>query len=303
MKLSVKIGNIEFRNPVTVASGTFGYVKKYYDNAQIQRLGAITLKTITLKAREGNPSPRVAETSFGMLNAIGIENQGIDHFLENKLSQCIHLKTKIIASIMGYEDEEWMVMAKKIHTAKKINAVELNLSCPNLNKKRLIAQDAKETYRVIQLIKKFCQKPVIAKLSPNVTDITVIAKAAEEAGADAVSLVNTFAAMAIDINTQKPILGNITGGLSGPAIKPIALKMVYDVYRAVRLPIIAMGGIMKPEDALEFIIAGATMVSVGTASFLEPRLPLEVLSGIKAYMQKKKIKNINELIGSIKVCL
>lgn len=301
MKLSVKIGKVEFCNPVTVASGTFGYIKEYFDSIQIQKIGAVTLKTVTLKSREGNPSPRVAETYLGMLNAIGIENQGIDHFLKNKLPECVHLRTKIIASIMGYSNEEWIAMAEKLNTAKKISAVELNLSCPNLRKKKLIAQDAKETYRIIQTVKKFCNKPVIAKLSPNVTDITQIAKAAEDAGADAVSLVNTFAAMAIDINSQKPVLGNVTGGLSGPAIKPIALKMVYDVYRTVRIPIIAMGGIMKIDDAIEFIIAGATMVSIGTASFVEPRLALDVLSGIKKYMRKKKMKSMNEFIGSIKV--
>jgi len=301
MKLNVKIGKIQFKNPVTVASGTFGYIEKYCNPVKISQLGAVVPKTVTLHQREGNPSPRIVETPSGMINAIGIENQGIDFFLKEKLPQLVKFKIPVILSISANTDKEFIALAKKASNAKGICALELNLSCPNLKKKQLVAQDAKATYRVIKAVKKVYKNPVIAKLTPNVTSIVEIAKAAKSAGADAISLVNTFAAMAVDIKKREPILGNITGGLSGPAIKPIALKMVYDVYREVKIPIIAMGGIMTSDDALEFLIAGATMVAVGTASFVNPNAPIEILSGIKKYMQQNKINDIKQLIGSIKV--
>ena len=301
MKLNVKIGKLQFKNPVTVASGTFGFIEKYCSASKISQLGAIVPKTVTLHAKEGNLSPRVVETPSGMINAIGIENQGIDSFLSEKLPKLVKLKVPIILSISANTDKELISLAKKVNAEKGICAIELNLSCPNLRKKQLVAQDAKATYRVVKAIKKVYKKPIIAKLTPNVTNIVEIAKAAKNAGADVVSLVNTFAAMAVDIKKRKPVLGNITGGLSGPAIKPIALKMVYDVYREVKLPIIAMGGIMSAEDALEFLIAGASMVAVGTASFVNPNAPIEILSGIKKYLKQNKIKDIKKLIGSIKI--
>ncbi len=297
--LSIKIGNVTFQNPVTVASGTFGYLEEYYKLSDVKKLGCIVPKTITLNAKEGNPAPRIVETSSGMINAIGIENLGADYFLREKLPKLLKLKVPIVVSISAVSNKEFVMLAKKLDSVKSIKAIELNLSCPNLKNKKLIAQDVAATRQVVRLVKKAIHKPVIVKLTPNVTDISEIAKAAEQSGADAVSLVNTFMATAIDIHKKEFILGNKVGGLSGPAIKPIALKMVYDVAKKVKIPIIAMGGIATAQDALEFIIAGASMVAVGTASFIDPNAPLDVLKGIASYMKKNKIKSIKQLIGSI----
>jgi dihydroorotate dehydrogenase (NAD+) catalytic subunit len=288
---------------VTVASGTFGHAEKYYDLEEVKKLGAIVPKTVTLHARQGNQPPRIVETASGMLNAIGIENPGADGFVEGKLPAFRKIGAPLIISILGHTDEEFLILTKKFNNAKGVSALELNLSCPNLKYKTLVAQDPKATHRVVKAVKKISRVPVIAKLSPDVADIAEIASAAEEAGADAVSLINTFVAMAIDIKTRTSILGNFTGGLSGPAIKPIALSMVHKVYKKVKIPVVGMGGIMTAEDALEFIIAGATMVAVGTANFINPRAPLEVLEGIKTYMKENKIKDIRELIGSLKESL
>lgn len=300
MKLNVKIGNVECKNPVTIASGTFGYVQKYAKPSDIKQLGAFIPKTITLKGHSGNPSPRIVETASGMLNAIGLENDGLEYFLENKLPELASLKIPLIVSISAQNKDEFLVLARALDAQEAISAIELNLSCPNLANKRLVAQDAAATGELVRQVKGSVTKPVIAKLSPNVTDIAEIALCAQDAGADAVSLVNTFMAMAVDIKRRKPVLGNITGGLSGPAIKPIALKMVYDVRRRVKVPIIAMGGIMTGEDALEFLITGATMVAVGTANLIDPQAPLKVLEGIKKYMKDNKIEDIHQLIGSLK---
>ncbi|MDP8212845.1 MAG: dihydroorotate dehydrogenase [Candidatus Zapsychrus exili] len=300
MNLKVKIGKLKFSNPVTVASGTFSYMKEYSSIAEIKKLGAVVAKTITLNAREGNPSPRIVETAAGMVNAIGIENRGADYFIETKLPELKKLGVPLVVSVSAKEDKELISLVKKLNKAKGIAAIELNLSCPNLKHKTLVAQDKYATYRVIKAVKKATKLPIIAKLSPNVTDIVLIAKSAERAGADALSLVNTFSAMVIDIDKRKSKIGNFTGGLSGPAIKPIAVKMVYDVAQTVKIPIIAMGGIMNADDALEFIIAGASMVAVGTANFVNPSAPKEILAGIKSYMKKNKIRDIKKLIGSIK---
>ncbi len=300
MNLSVQIGALKLKNPVTVASGTFGHAEKYYDLEEVKKLGALVPKTVTLHKREGNAPPRILETPSGMLNAIGIENPGADEFLRIKLPPLRTIGIPLIISILGHTDEEFIELTKKFHGEKGVNALELNLSCPNLKHKVLVAQDAQATFRVVSLVKKISSVPVIAKLSPNVTDITEIAKAAESAGADAVSLVNTFTAMAIDIRKRKSILGNFTGGLSGPAIKPIALSMVCQVAKAVKIPIVGMGGIMSAQDALEFLIAGASVVAVGTANFINPRAPLDVLEGIQNYMKENKIKDIKEIIGSLK---
>ncbi|MCX5680853.1 MAG: dihydroorotate dehydrogenase [Candidatus Omnitrophica bacterium] len=300
MNLTVNIGNVKFQNPVTIASGTFGYIKKYAKVSDIKKLGAFIPKTITLNANIGNPSPRIVETPCGMLNAIGIENEGLEYFLRSKLPELEKLSVPLIVSISGFSTEEFISLAKALTVVPSVSAIELNLSCPNLKNKKLVAQDASATADLVSRVKRVVAKPIIAKLSPNVTDISEIALAAQDAGADAVSLVNTFMAMAVDIKTKKPVLGNITGGLSGPAIKPIALKMVYDVKKRVRIPIIAMGGIMTSDDALEFLITGATMVAVGTANFINPKAPLEILEGIKKYMKENKISNIREIIGSLK---
>jgi len=301
MDLSVKIGNVIFQNPVTVASGTFGMDEDMWDIKSLRKLGAFVPKTITLHAQEGNPPPRIHETKAGMLNAIGIENAGVDDFIKAKLPQCKKIGIPIIVSITGKDDEEFETLALRLHQQKGVAAIELNLSCPNLGQETLIAQDSEATKRVVARVKAISSVPVIAKLSPNVTDIAGIARDAESAGADALSLINTFSAMAIDIEKQKPVLGNVTGGLSGPAIKPIALYMVYRAAQKVNIPIIAMGGIFTAEDAVEFLMAGASMVAVGTANFIDPQTSLEVLRGIKDFMKRKKIENIEKLKGSLKV--
>ena len=299
MNLSVKIANTIFKNPVTVASGTFAHAEKYYNLEEVKKLGAIVPKTVTLYPQEGNPPVRIVETPSGMLNAIGIENPGADGFIKNKLPLFQKIGPPLIISILGHTDEEFKILAEKFTQAGNIAALELNLSCPNLGHKVLVAQDPEATYRVVSLVKKIAKVPVLAKLSPDVTDIRLMAKAAEQAGADGISLINTFTAMVIDVKTRRSKLGNFTGGLSGPAIRPIAVRIVYQVAQTVKIPIVAMGGIMTADDALQFIIAGATMVAVGTANFINPRAPLDVLAGIEDYMRKNKINDIAQLRGSL----
>lgn len=299
MNLTVKIGSAVFPNPVTVASGTFGHAKKYYDLQEVQQLGALIPKTVTLLPQEGNPPPRIAETAAGMLNAIGIENPGVDVFIEKDLPVLKKIPVPLIVSVLGHSEEQFLKITEKLNAAGGISALELNLSCPNLQKKILVAQDAGATSSLVRKVKKISRYPVIAKLSPNVTDITVIAVSAEDAGADGVSLINTLTGMLINTRTRRPVLGNVTGGLSGPAIKPVALNMVYQAAKKVKIPVIAMGGIMTADDALQFIMAGASMTAVGTGNFVNPRAPLDVLQGIKVYMKKHKIKDIVQLRGSL----
>jgi len=300
MNISVKIGKLKLDNPVTIASGTFAHAEKYYSLEEVKKLGSLVPKTVTLKPLEGNPPQRIHETPAGMINAIGIENPGVDKFIENKLPALLKIGIPIIVSILGHSDKEFKILTEKFHSLNGVKALELNLSCPNLGQECLVAQDPKATARVVKLVKEISSVPVIAKLAPNVTDISDIALAAQDAGADAISMVNTFMAMAIDIDKRKSIIGNFTGGLSGPAIRPIAVEMVHRTYKRVKIPIVAMGGIMDAKDALEYIIAGATMVAVGTANFINPRAPLEILQGIKDYMKKHKINDVNKLIGSVK---
>lgn len=303
LNLSVNIGRIKFPHPVLVASGTFGYGDEFRDLVDLKRLAAIVTKTITLRPRQGNPPPRIAETHQGILNAIGLENVGIDNFINEKLPNLSNAGVVIIASIGGDKVSEYRQLAKRLSEQEAISALELNISCPNIKRGRgiLFAQDAKATYRLVSAVRKTTELPLIAKLSPDVTDIVSIARAAQEAGADAVSLVNTFLGMAIDINTKFPKLGNITGGLSGPAIKPIALAKAWEVAKEIDIPLVGMGGIMNAEDALEFLIAGATLVAIGTANFVNPKTSLEVVEGIKNYMLQNHIKDIKELRGSLKI--
>ena len=301
MNLSVNIGNSKFSNPVTVASGTFAHAEKYYALDEVRHLGALIPKTVTWRRREGNPPPRIVETPAGMLNAIGIDNPGVEGFITQKLAALQKIGVPLIISISGQSDDEFLQLVERIQDQKGVSALELNLSCPNLQHNILVAQDPQATLRVVKKVKRVSSVPIIAKLSPNVTDITQIALAAQDAGADAVSLINTFTGMVIDVKKRKPVLGNLTGGLSGPAIRPVALAMVYKTAKAVKVPIVGMGGIMTAEDALQFLIAGATMVAVGTANFVQPRAPLEILQGIKKYMKDNKMTDIRELIGSIKI--
>ncbi|MCJ7646603.1 dihydroorotate dehydrogenase [bacterium] len=299
--LAIELAGISLKNPVMVASGTFGYGEEYAELIDLNRLGAIVTKTITLKPRLGNEPPRIVETASGILNSIGLQNVGIDAFINEKLPFLREFAVPLIVSIAGETSDEYVELAKTLR-GRKIEGLELNLSCPNIkyDRKLMIAQDPKATYLVVSRVKKVTSVPVIVKLSPNVTDIASIAKVCEEAGADGVSLINTFTGMAIDVESRESMLRQITGGLSGPAIKPIALRMVYEVHKAVGIPIIGMGGIMAARDALEFIIAGAKAIAIGTGNFVDPLTPIKVIDGIREYMIKNKIKDIKSMVGSLK---
>lgn len=299
VSLSINIGRLKLKNPVMVASGTFGYGEEFYGLVNLKDLGAIVSKTITLHPQTGNIPPRIVETAAGILNSIGLENPGLRVFLKDKLPALQKIKVPIIVSISANSDADFSELVKSLDKTD-IAAIELNLSCPNLKSKIMVAQDAQATSRVISKIRPLTNKTLIAKLSPNVTDIKEIARAAEKSGVDAVSLVNTFLGLALDIKTRKPKLGNITGGLSGPAIKPMALRMVWEVFNTVKIPIIGMGGIMNTQDALEFFICGASIVAVGTANFIQPNLTGEIINGIKEYLHQNQIGNIKSLIGSLK---
>ena len=298
--LSVSLGRLQLANPVLVCSGTFGYGQEYEDLVHLKKLGALITKTITLKSQTGNLPPRIAETHQGMLNAIGLENPGLEAFIREKLPFLKKIGIPIIVSIAADTPAQFARMARRLSKTKPVTALELNISCPNLKIRGLIAQDALATYRVVKAVKKATKLTVITKLSPNVTDITAIAKAAQKAGSDVLSLVNTFFGMAVDAKTKKAKLGNIAGGLSGPAIKPQALWMVRQVYRSVKIPIIGMGGIMDAGDALEFMICGATAVACGTVNFVNPRAPLEIIKGIEKYLKQNRMAGVNKLIGSLK---
>ena len=299
--LAIELAGISLKNPVMVASGTFGYGEEYAELVDLNRLGAIVAKTITLKPRLGNEPPRIVETASGVLNSIGLQNVGIDAFINEKLPFFREYDVPLIVSIAGETTDEYVQLAKTLK-GEEISGLELNLSCPNIKYKRklMFAQDPQATHQVVSSVRKATSLPLMVKLSPNVTDIASIAKVCEEAGADGVSLINTFTGMAIDVESRKPVLRQITGGLSGPAIKPIALRMVYEVHKAVKIPIIGMGGIMTAGDALEFIIAGAKAVAIGTGNFVDPRTAIKVIDGIKEYMVKNKINDIKSIVGSLK---
>jgi len=303
--LAVRIGALRLQNPVMAASGTFGCGEEYAALFDVSELGAIVTKTVTLKPRAGTPPPRVAETDAGMLNAIGLENAGFDAFLKEGLPFLRHVKgPKVIVSIAGEDEREFETLASRLDDTDGVHAVELNLSCPNVRHaltggRGMTAQDPDAVRRVVGRVRKATCRTLIAKLSPNVADITAIGRAARESGADALSLINTFPAMAVDARTRRPLLGNVTGGLSGPALKPIALKMVWDVYRAVSIPIIGVGGIMTAEDAVEFMLCGASAVQVGTATFVEPGSALEVKRGIARHLAAAKVSRAKDIIGGL----
>ena len=298
--LAVEIAGIKLKNPVMVASGTFGYAREYEGLLDFDKLGAIITKTITLKPKEGNPPPRICETASGMLNAIGLQNNGVEYFVKEYLPYIKKLATPVIVSIGGETVEEYAEIAARLDKEVGIQGLEINISCPNVKAGgMLFGQDPKLTAEVISAVRKSTTLPLIAKLTPNVADITLIAKAAVEAGADALALINTLLGIAIDIETRKPKLGSTTGGLSGPAIKPVAVRMVYEVYQTVKVPLIGMGGIMSAEDAIEFILAGATAVAIGTANFVDPKTAEKVIEGINKYLETHKIADINHLIGKI----
>lgn len=303
--LTVKIGKLELKNPVLVASGTFGYAEEFKDFIDLKKLGAIVTKTITLNPRQGNPPPRTCETPAGMLNSIGLENPGLEGFIQNKLPFLKKLKIPIIVSIASEgAPEEFTTLARRLDKIKEVAAIEMNISCPNIRHKSqtgLISQDPRATYEAVHSARKATKKTLITKLSPNVTDIAEIAIAAQEAGSDAVSLINTISGMSIDIKSGKPKIAAITAGLSGPAIRPVALRMVWEVYQKIKIPIIGMGGIMDTESALEFFLAGANAVSIGTANFINPDTTVEIISGLRDYLIRNKVSDIRKLVGSLRV--
>jgi dihydroorotate dehydrogenase (NAD+) catalytic subunit len=298
--LKVKLGNLKLKNPVMTASGTFGYGKEYSDFIDLNKLGAIVIKGISLQPMQGNPSPRICETPAGMLNAIGLQNTGLKGFMKQQLPFLRKLKTKVIVNILGNSADDYVELAQKMESAG-VDAVELNVSCPNVKKGGIAFGTEPGAFEdLITKVRKSVKLPLITKLSPNVTDIKQFAKIAEEAGSDIISLINTITGMSIDVKSRRPRLANITGGRSGPAIRPIAVRMVWECYRTVSIPIIGMGGIVSPEDAVEFILAGASAVAVGTGNFLNPKATVEVIKGIKKYMSTADIQSLDKLTGALK---
>ncbi len=296
MDLSVDLGSLRLNNPVIAASGTFGYGLEYRSLVNLNALGGFSTKGLSLKPKTGNPVPRVIETSSGMLNAIGLENIGLEVFLSEKLPQLENLNTRIIVNFFGDTNQEYIEMAQVLSGVERLDALEMNVSCPNVERGGLqFSSDPEVLEEVVSSVRKVTGKFLIVKLSPNVTDITLLAKAAENAGADALSVCNTFVGMSIDLKTRKPHLANRTGGLSGPAIKPLALNLVYQTVRAVKIPVIGIGGITSGEDAVEFLLAGAKAVQIGTANFIDPTSTLQVIEGIRRYCSSNGVKNLSEL--------
>ena len=301
INLSVELAGIHFQNPVLTASGTFGYGLEYGDFVDLNRLGGVIVKGLSIKPSPGNPSPRIIETSSGMLNAIGLQNIGIEAFISEKIPILKKFKTKIIANFFGDSQDEYVRAAERLNNVSEIAGLEMNISCPNVKKGGLaFSADPKITEKLVQAVRKATSLPLIVKLSPNVTDIVVMAKAAVNGGADALSIINTLLGMAINVQTRRPMLANITGGLSGPAIKPVALRMVWQVAKAVDIPIIGIGGIMNAQDALEFMIAGADAIQVGTANFIDPDISIKIIDGIKDYCKENKVGDIKDLTGTLR---
>jgi dihydroorotate dehydrogenase (NAD+) catalytic subunit len=298
--LSVRIAGLLLRNPVLTASGTFGYGTEYADYFDVSLLGGIVTKTVTLELREGNPMPRLAETPAGMLNSIGLANVGIERFLSEKLPALEGLDTRVIVNVAGNTAEEYAEVTARAAAHPRVDAIEVNVSCPNVRHGGLaFGTNPSATAEVTAAVRAATAKPVIVKLTPNVTDIAEIARAAEAAGADALSLINTVLGMAIDIETRRPLIARRTAGLSGPAIKPIAIAKVYQVRKAVKLPLIGIGGIMRWQDAVEFLLAGATAVQTGTLNFVEPDGPVRIVEGIRRYCEEKGIASVVELVGGM----
>lgn len=302
MDLTVNIGKLKLNTPVMTASGTFGYGEEYSEFVDLNKLGAIVVKGLSLKPMEGNPSPRIYETPCGMLNAIGLQNVGVKEFLKTKLPYIRKFDTKLIVNIFGNTIQEYVKLSRILDDAG-VDGIELNVSCPNIKKGGIFfGTDKKMLQKLLYKVRASVRNAVlITKLSPNVSYIQEFAKIAEECGSDAVSLINTIPGMAIDIKTRRPRIANITGGLSGPAIKPIAVRMVYETFRAVKIPVIGMGGIMNSDDAIEFMLAGATAVAVGTANFINPYATIDIIKGIESFMAENSITDIKELTGGIKI--
>lgn len=296
--LSVNVAGIKMQNPVMVASGTFGFGNEYGDFYDINKLGALVTKGLTLLPREGNPPPRIHETPAGMLNSVGLENPGVQKFIEEEWPRLSQLKVPVIANISGDTVDDYYKIAKQLSSLENLAALEINISCPNVAKGGLaFGQEPQSAFEVVKAVREASKLPIIAKLSPNVTHIQEIAKAAVDAGADALSLINTLLGMAIDIHSAKPVFHRTFAGLSGPAVKPVALRMVWEVYEAVQVPIIGMGGITSWQDAVEFILAGASAVAIGTANFVNPMAPIEIIEGLKTFLYLQETK-LQDLIGA-----
>ena len=300
--LSVNIGGIQMRNPVMTASGTFGYGSEYAEFIDLNKLGAVVVKGVTSTPWPGNPMQRIMETPSGMLNAIGLQNVGVEDFIRQKLPYLRSFDVPIIVNVCGKTVAEYLTVVAKLSNVKGVAGVELNISCPNLDCGGMsFGVNATLAHQLVKAVRSETDLPLLVKLTPNVTDITVIARAVESAGADALSAINTLRAMAINAETRRPELANVTGGLSGPAIKPVALRFVWEAYKSVSIPIVGMGGIMNATDAVEFLIAGASAVAVGTANFVNPRTSMEVVAGLHTYLEKMEMQSIEELVGSLKI--
>lgn len=300
VQLNTKIGSLELKNPVMTASGTFGYGTEYADFMDINRLGAIIVKGTTLNPRQGNPYPRMAETPSGMLNAVGLQNKGVDYFVDHIYPEVRKIQTNIIVNVSGSCVDDYVQTAGIINTLDDIPAIELNISCPNVKQGGMaFGVKPESAAQVVTAVRKAYDKTLIVKLSPNVTDITEIARAVEGAGADSVSLINTMLGMAIDAEKRKPILSTITGGMSGPAVKPVALRMVWQTAKAVKIPVIGLGGICSATDAIEFLLAGASAVQIGTANFIDPSISEKVIDGIQEYLERHNFTSVQEIIGAL----
>ncbi len=298
--LNVNIGGLKLKNPVMTASGTFGYGEEFADFIDLSRLGGIIVKGTTLHHREGNPYPRMAETPSGMLNAVGLQNKGVDYFIEHIYPRIKDVDTNFLVNVSGSSIDDYVDTAEKISALDRIPGIELNISCPNVKEGGMaFGTSCKSAAEVVRAVRKAYSKTLIVKLSPNVTDITEIARAVEAEGADAVSLINTLLGMAIDAHRRRPILSTITGGLSGACVKPIALRMVWQTYHAVKIPIVGLGGIMNATDAIEFILAGASAIEIGTANFIDPQISVKIVDGIAEYLEKNNISSIQDLIGGL----
>ncbi|PKQ60589.1 dihydroorotate dehydrogenase B catalytic subunit [Labilibaculum filiforme] len=301
VNLEVKLKDLILKNPVMTASGTFGYGEEFEDFIDISQLGGIVVKGTTRHHREGNPYPRMAETPSGMLNAVGLQNKGVEYFCNTIYPRIKHYNTNILVNVSGSVIEDYVETAAMINELDKIPAIELNISCPNVKEGGMaFGTNCASAASVVREVRKVYKKHLMVKLSPNVTDISEIAKAAEAEGADSVSLINTLLGMAIDAETRKPLLSTVTGGLSGPCVKPVALRMVWQVFNAVKIPIVGLGGIMNAKDAIEFILAGASAIQIGTANFIDPQVSVKVVEGIKEYMIRHQVENLTDLIGAIK---
>lgn len=300
--LSIEIGKLKLKNPVLTASGTFGYGEEFADFIDLNRLGGIVVKGTTLHRREGNPYPRMAETPSGMLNAVGLQNKGVDHFIEEIYPRISHLDTNIIVNVSGSSIDDYVAVCEKLNPLDKVAAVEINISCPNVKQGGMgFGTTCSGAESVTRAVRKAYDGTMIVKLTPNVTDITEIARATEAAGADALSLTNTFLGMAIDVEKRRPMLSTITGGLSGPCIRPIAVRMVWQVAQAVKVPVVGLGGIMNGRDAIEFLLAGASAVQIGTANFVDPQVTIKTIDFIEDYLKRHHFSAVSQLIGAMEV--